>query len=233
MASAEHTLVIVSKDSGFARTLAKDLEGYRYRMVTVQEAAEASAEIKGVAPSLTVIEGRTAFVQKALKDLRNEPRFKQTPIFTVHAIGTDCLRDCIKLLEAGADASLCAPLTSRQLVARIRAVLRREMVAESVSPCYSFGDLRIDLNRYEVTVRDKPVALTRREFQILQQLAHGPNRVHTRDELLTLVWGADVALEEHNLDVHIHSLRRKLEADPDHPRYIVTVRGFGYRLKAD
>jgi DNA-binding response OmpR family regulator len=180
---------------------------------------------------LAIIEGTTAFVAAALKDLRNDPKWKHRPIFTVHAVGTDCLVDCMAVLEKGADASLCTPLTSRQLIARIRAVLRREATVLSHARSYSFGDLQIDLDRHEVTVKGRPVALTLREFQVLEQLAKGPDRVHTRDELLTLVWGANVALEEHNLDVHIHSLRRKLETNPERPRYIVTVRGVGYRLK--
>lgn len=231
MISAEHVVVIVSQDVGFTKTLTKDLAGYRYRVVTVQETVRASAEIGDVAPSLAIIEGTTAFVAAALKDLRNDPKWKHRPIFTVHAVGTDCLVDCTAVLEKGADASLCTPLTSRQLIARIRAVLRREATVLSHARSYSFGDLQIDLDRHEVTVKGRPVALTLREFQVLEQLAKGPDRVHTRDELLTLVWGANVALEEHNLDVHIHSLRRKLETNPERPRYIVTVRGVGYRLK--
>jgi len=86
---------------------------------------------------------------------------------------------------------------------------------------------------HEVTVDGKVVELTPKEFQILQQLIQDPARVFSRDELLNRVWGEGCALEEHTLDVHIHSLRHKIEADPAHPRFIVTVRGIGYKLKSE
>ncbi len=91
----------------------------------------------------------------------------------------------------------------------------------------------MDMDRHEVTVDGKVVELTPKEFQILQQLIQDPSRVFSRDELLTRVWGEGCALEEHTLDVHIHSLRHKIESDPAHPQYIVTVRGVGYKLKSE
>ena len=95
------------------------------------------------------------------------------------------------------------------------------------------ADLTIDVLRRRVTRGAERLELTPKEFQILQQLIQDPSRVFSRDELLTRVWGEGCALEEHTLDVHIHSLRHKIESDPAHPQYIVAVRGIGYKLKSE
>jgi DNA-binding response OmpR family regulator len=129
-----------------------------------------------------------------------------------------------------ADLVLC-PQSLRELVARIRAVLRSERLRASPRSRYIAGPIQVDVDRYEVTVEGRPVELTPKEFRILQELVQAPSRVFTRDELLNRVWGEGTALEEHALDVHIHSLRQKIEPDPAHPRFIVTVRGVGYKLR--
>jgi DNA-binding response OmpR family regulator len=90
----------------------------------------------------------------------------------------------------------------------------------------------MDLDRHEVTVNGHAVDLTPKEFQILRQFLESPSRVFSRQEMLNRVWGEGYALEEHALDVHIHSLRQKIEQDPGRPRFIVTVRGIGYKLRA-
>ena len=95
---------------------------------------------------------------------------------------------------------------------------------------YVVGNLQMDVVRHEVTVSGRPVELTPKEFQILQQLMQHPSKIFSRDELLNHIWGEGYALEQHTLDVHIHSLRHKIESDPAHPKYIVTVRGIGYKL---
>jgi DNA-binding response OmpR family regulator len=90
----------------------------------------------------------------------------------------------------------------------------------------------MDLDRHEVTVNGRLVELTPKEFQILRQFLEFPDRLFSRQEMLNKVWGEGYALEEHALDVHIHSLRQKIESDPARPRVIVTVRGIGYKLRA-
>jgi DNA-binding response OmpR family regulator len=90
----------------------------------------------------------------------------------------------------------------------------------------------MDVDRHEVTVNERVVDLTPKEFQILHQFLESPSRVFTRQEMLNKVWGEGYALEEHALDVHIHSLRQKIESDPSNPTVIVTVRGIGYKLRA-
>jgi len=140
--------------------------------------------------------------------------------------------DTIVGLSAGADDYLTKPFSPRELVARVKALLRRPRGAArepEEPPVRRFGDLVLDEGRLEVTRRGKPVALTTREFRILATLAAHPGRVFTRAQVLAQVWG-DAYYDDHVVDVHVGNLRKKIEEDPTHPRYVETVRGAGYRF---
>lgn len=137
-------------------------------------------------------------------------------------------------LSVGADDYLTKPFSPRELVARIRAMLRRPRgvmgSGPEISPPQRFGDLTIDHGRHEVSLRGKVVPLTAREFSLLATMAAHPGLVFTRSQLLERVWG-DEYYDDHVVDVHLSNLRRKLEDDPSCPRYIQTVRGVGYRFE--
>ncbi|MFD6096880.1 winged helix-turn-helix domain-containing protein [Nocardiopsis flavescens] len=138
-------------------------------------------------------------------------------------------------LELGADDYVTKPFSSRELVARIRAVLRRrggETVDEPGLPtALEAGPVRMDVDRHVVTVRGEHVQLPLKEFELLEVLLRNAGRVLTRMQLIDRVWGADYVGDTKTLDVHVKRLRAKIEDDPSSPRYIVTVRGLGYKFE--
>ncbi|PWV52369.1 MULTISPECIES: response regulator transcription factor [Nocardiopsis] len=135
-------------------------------------------------------------------------------------------------LELGADDYVTKPFSSRELVARIRAVLRRRGEDEIVLPAaLEAGPVRMDVERHVVTVRGDNVQLPLKEFELLEVLLRNAGRVLTRMQLIDRVWGADYVGDTKTLDVHVKRLRAKIEEDPSTPRYIVTVRGLGYKFE--
>jgi two-component system response regulator RegX3 len=137
-------------------------------------------------------------------------------------------------LEIGADDYVTKPYSPRELVARIRAVLRRnakETATEAAPPTLSAGPVRMDVDRHVVTVSGAAVQLPLKEFELLELLLRNAGRVLTRGQLIDRVWGADYVGDTKTLDVHIKRLRSKIEPEPPTPRHIVTVRGLGYKFE--
>mgnify|MGYP006268614455 CR=1 FL=1 len=136
-------------------------------------------------------------------------------------------------LEIGADDYVTKPFSSRELLARVRAVLRRQGAAEELlPPVVEGGPVRIDVERHAVTVRGEAVSLPLKEFDLLELLVRNAGRVLTRSQLIDRVWGADYVGDTKTLDVHIKRLRAKVEQDPANPVHIQTVRGLGYRFES-
>jgi two-component system alkaline phosphatase synthesis response regulator PhoP len=138
--------------------------------------------------------------------------------------------DRILGLELGADDYLVKPFSPRELVARVRAVLRRTGQAAEDRERFVVGDLGVDTARRQVTVADRPVELTPSEFELVAHLARQPGRVFTRAQLLDVIHGIATPGYERAIDAHVKNIRRKLEADPHRPRYLLTVHGVGYRF---
>jgi two-component system response regulator RegX3 len=137
-------------------------------------------------------------------------------------------------LELGADDYVTKPFSSRELVARIRAVLRRRGEADELVPSVlEAGPVRIDVDRHVVTVRGATVTMPLKEFDLLELLARNAGRVLTRGQIIDRVWGSDYVGDTKTLDVHIKRLRAKIEEDPRDPRLILTVRGLGYKFEAE
>ncbi|MFG1709084.1 winged helix-turn-helix domain-containing protein [Nonomuraea sp. M3C6] len=137
-------------------------------------------------------------------------------------------------LELGADDYVTKPFSSRELVARIRAVLRRQgdVAEELETAVLAVGPVRMDVDRHVVAVRGEQVQLPLKEFELLEVLLRNAGRVLTRGQLIDRVWGADYVGDTKTLDVHVKRLRAKIEADPSNPRCILTVRGLGYKFDA-
>jgi two-component system response regulator RegX3 len=140
--------------------------------------------------------------------------------------------DIVVGLELGADDYVTKPYSSRELLARIRAVLRRKSAEpEVVDGVIEYSDIRLDVDRHHLSVRGEPVALPLKEFELLELLMTNAGRVLTRGQIIDRVWGSDYFGDTKTLDVHIKRLRSKLEATPSEPTLIVTVRGLGYRFE--
>ncbi|MEU6718781.1 MULTISPECIES: response regulator transcription factor [unclassified Nonomuraea] len=137
-------------------------------------------------------------------------------------------------LELGADDYVTKPFSSRELVARIRAVLRRQgdVPEELETAVLAVGPVRMDVDRHVVAVRGEQVQLPLKEFELLEVLLRNAGRVLTRGQLIDRVWGADYVGDTKTLDVHVKRLRAKIESDPSNPRCILTVRGLGYKFDA-
>ncbi|MEV4200332.1 response regulator transcription factor [Micromonospora globbae] len=153
------------------------------------------------------------------------------PIIMVTARDSEI--DKVVGLEIGADDYVTKPYSPRELVARIRAVLRRQSpeATESGAPTLAAGPVRMDIERHVVTVDGAPVQLPLKEFELLELLLRNAGRVLTRGQLIDRVWGADYVGDTKTLDVHVKRLRSKIEPEPSAPRYIVTVRGLGYKFE--
>jgi two-component system, OmpR family, response regulator RegX3 len=158
-------------------------------------------------------------------------RIRQTsnvPVIMVSAKDSEI--DKVVGLELGADDYVTKPYSPRELVARIRAVLRRGDVVEAESSALEAGPLRMDVERHVVTVDGTEVKLPLKEFELLEMFLRNPGRVLTRGQLIDRVWGSDYVGDTKTLDVHVKRLRTKIESDPARPEHLVTVRGLGYKL---
>jgi two-component system response regulator RegX3 len=156
-------------------------------------------------------------------------RSSSVPIIMVTARDTEI--DKVLGLELGADDYITKPFSTRELLARMRAVLRRSAGEPSDGAgVLEGGGVRLDSERFEVTVRGEPIHLPRKEFELLELLMENPGRVLTRETLIDRVWGTDYFGDTRTLDVHIKRLRAKCEEDPHSPAHLLTIRGLGYKF---
>jgi two-component system response regulator RegX3 len=227
MMRAANPILLVTADLAAAHNLEKVLKPNGYNLSVASTLASALSEMRQRPPALILLDREIL-----AKDAGRRDQFPPAiPIIVLQPFDKSCGPDeCLTELEAGYDLVFCSP-HYRELLAHIRAILRRHnMTSESPSVLRVQG-LAMDTARHEVTVGGALVELTPKEFRILHQFLLSPGVVLSRQDLLNRVWGEDYALEEHALDVHIHSLRQKIEADSAKPSFIVTIRGIGYKLQ--
>ena len=165
------------------------------------------------------------------RKLRADDRLKDLPVIFLTAKGEEI--DRVLGLEMGADDYVVKPFSPRELLARVRAVLRRRERPPEKQDVVELPGFRLDLRTQEVTVRGKSVELSSLEFKLLHYLAAHPRQVFSRERLLDEVWGRDRFVTPRTVDVHIRRVREKIEEHPDRPRYLQTVRGSGYRFSLD
>lgn len=165
------------------------------------------------------------------KRLRADDRLRALPVIFLTAKGEEM--DRVLGLEIGGDDYVVKPFSPRELVARVRAVLRRQERVAEKREVVEAGSVRLDTRTQEVTVRGRPVELSTLEFKLLYYLASHPRHVFNRDRLLDEVWGRDRFVTPRTVDVHIRRLREKIEALPNRPQFLQTVRGSGYRFSPE
>ena len=161
---------------------------------------------------------------------RHLRRRGNVPVIMVTARDTEV--DKVVGLELGADDYVTKPFSHRELVARIRAVLRRGQEFDLAPEVIEGAGVRMDVERHEVSVNGTPVRLALKEFELLEMLLRNAGRVMTRGQLIDRIWGADYVGDTKTLDVHVKRLRSKIESDPANPVLVVTVRGLGYKFEA-
>jgi two-component system alkaline phosphatase synthesis response regulator PhoP len=226
-------ILVIEDDPDLVRLLTLELAKNYYRVRSAMDGRKGLAEVRKQPPALIILDLMLPELDgwEVCRLLKSDPRTKAIPLMILTVLGQEEYR--LKGLELGADDYLAKPFSVKEVVARIRALLRRTHMstAEKNSEFLKIGPLVIDSERHEVWIRERSLRLTATELSLLKYLAQHPCRVFTRDQLITGLWGDDRFVEEHNLDVHIHALRQQLESDPTHPKFLLTVRGVGYKLQ--
>ncbi len=230
---AKKTKILVADDEAqLLRLVSRNLQLDGYETVTASDGAEALALCEAMAPDLVLLDVMMPKMD-GFTVCQRVREFSSVPIIIMTARGQD--DDKIRGLDLGADDYLTKPFNVDELLARVRAVLRRTQYSTSTGGLTStteIGDLAVDYAQHQVTMHGHEVALTPIEYRMVAYLAQNAGRVLTQDQLLEHVWGPDYVGETHMLQVNVNRLRRKLEPDPARPLYILTKVGVGYLLPA-
>ena len=224
-------VLVVEDDPGILRTVVDNLKFEQYEVVTAMDGETAYGLQRSQRPDLIVLDLMLPRMSglELCRRLRTED--VQIPVLMLTARGEEA--DRVLGLDLGADDYVTKPFSVPELMARIRALLRRTSSASGLLTTLRFGEVEIDFRRYAALRLGTPVEMTRKEFALLRFLASREETVVSRDELLNKVWGFEAYPLTRTVDNHIASLRAKLEADPSRPVYIQTVHGVGYRFVRD
>jgi DNA-binding response OmpR family regulator len=225
-----HRIFVVEDEEDIARLIRHNLEAAGYGVQTFASGSTVLAHALREQPSLFLLDvmlpGTSGF--DLCRQIRLTATLAKTPVIFLTAKSDES--DRVKGLELGGDDYITKPFSPRELVARVRTVLRTQH--ESPPPeILKVGDLEIDASSMTVRVEGRTVLTTVREFRLLEYLAAHRGRVFTRDQLLDAVWKETAFVTPRSVDVYIRRLREKIESDPRHPRYLKTLRGIGYRLE--
>jgi two-component system response regulator RegX3 len=224
-------ILVVDDEQSYRDALSVALQREGFLVDTAADGAEAIARFEASRPALVLLDVMLPKMSgiDVCRELRTRSR---VPIIMVTARNSEI--DAVVGLEVGADDYVTKPFRLRELIARVRAALRRQPVSDEEPEqvdVVEIGDVRLDAGRHEAYVHERPVALPLKEFELLELLMANAGRVLTRDVLIDRVWGPNYYGDTKTLDVHIKRLRSKIEPDPANPVRIVTVRGVGYRYE--
>lgn len=221
------TILIVDDEPQIRRVLRTTLSSQGYTVVEARSGEEALEQIRTERADLILLDVNLPEMS-GLDTCREIRRSMDVPIIMLTV--RDSERDKVQALDAGADDYVVKPFGADELMARIRAALRRAAPAESLPP-FASADLKIDFEKRAVIVQGQPVRLTPKEFELLRHLVANQGKALAHRRLLQAVWGPDYGEETEYLRVFINQLRKKIEPDPHHPRYIHTEPWIGYRFE--
>src|SRR5215468_7815157 len=224
------TILVVDDNRSIQRLVADYLGEHNFRVVTANNGREALFIARDEKPDLILLDIMMPEMD-GYDFVRRYRKERDTPIILLTAKLEES--DKVIGLELGADDYVTKPFGMAELVARIRAVLRRASKESSDPEVLRIGDMTLDRTAHLVTIQDRPVTLTRSEFDLMAALMSAPDRVFSRLDLLERLKGDALEGVERSIDVHIRNLRAKIEPDPAHPLYILTVFGVGYRFVSD
>jgi DNA-binding response OmpR family regulator len=224
-------VLVVDDEKTLVKALTFNLEKEGFRVEQAYDGEEALQKVVEVKPDIVVLDlmlpGLDGF--EVCRRIRKK---HDVPIIMLTARSEDI--DKVLGLELGADDYLTKPFNARELVARIKAILRRTTAREEEpKKVIQIGDLQVDLLQHRIRLSEKDVNLTSKEFALLSFLATNAGNVYSREQLLEQVWGYDYYGDVRTVDVHIRHIREKIEADPSNPDYIITVWGTGYKIRED
>lgn len=224
---AHKKILVVDDEKKIVDIVKAYLERDGYKVIVAYDGRLALHMARSESPDLIVLDLMLPEVSgwDVCRTLRAE---SNVPIIMLTALGDDS--DKIVGLELGADDYVVKPFNPKELVSRVRAVLRRAEGAAAKAKKIEIADLSIDLERHEVRRGERLVELTLTEFELLRVLAEAPGRVYSRMQLLDKAQGSAYEGYERTIDSHIKNLRKKVETDPEHPTYVITVRGVGYKF---
>lgn len=223
------TILIVEDESSVAEAIAYTLAQEGFETTTASDGREALDAFEENPPSLVILD----LMLPGLSGWQLFTAFRKqrdVPIIMLTARTEEA--DRVAGLEMGADDYVPKPFSMRELVARVRTVLRRSSRSEegALEENLEAGGIGVDMGSHEVTVNGEPVALSPKEFDLLTYLMRNSGRVRSRDDIIAAVWGDEEYLDQRTVDVHIRWLRQKVEADSANPRHLITVRGVGYKF---
>lgn len=223
---------MVDDEEPIQELLRFNLEKEGYLVCVAKDGQEALKHVENDQPDLIVLDLMLPGMDglEVCRKLRSNPKFQQIPIIMLTAKGEEI--DKVLGLELGADDYMTKPFSPRELLARIKARLRRPNSQEEADAQIIIrGELRVDVTGFRVHVRGEETELTAKEFELLRVLVAHPGKVYSREELLERIWGYEYDGDTRTVDVHVRHLRLKVERDPSNPEYIETLRGIGYRFK--
>jgi DNA-binding response OmpR family regulator len=220
-------ILVVEDEMQIARNLRDYFEAAGFEVVVVGDGTAALASVRGSRPDLVILDLGLPGLD-GLDVARELRRTATTPILMLTARGEES--DRVVGLELGADDYLVKPFSPKELVARVRAVLRRTGGTAAGAEVLRAGDVEVDLPKMRARVGGEPVDLTPTEFHLLATFVREPGRVFTRGQLLDALHGVTVESYERAIDAHVKNLRRKIEPEVGRPRYVLTVHGVGYRF---